>query len=105
MIHSRSLTSSRITVVQLRNAFALASILNRTLILPPLWCGLDRYWAPHAGTLPGSEFKLPFICPADHVLDLESKSCNPDYFSLHFRDWAQQWHWLCKEERALDKCL
>lgn len=48
-------------------------MLNRTLILPPLWCGLDRYWAPHAGTLPGSTFKLPFLCPADHVLDLESE--------------------------------
>jgi hypothetical protein len=59
--------------VQLRTAFALATVLNRTLILPPLWCGLDRYWAPHAGTLPGSTFKLPFLCPADHVLDLESE--------------------------------
>ena len=58
---------------QLRTALALATVLNRTLILPPLWCGLDRYWAPHAGTLPGSTFKLPFMCPADHVLDLESK--------------------------------
>eukprot|EP00878_Enallax_costatus_P007175 GHUV01007519.1.p1 GENE.GHUV01007519.1~~GHUV01007519.1.p1 ORF type:complete len:671 (+),score=160.19 GHUV01007519.1:272-2284(+) len=57
---------------ELRNAFALATILNRTLILPPFWCGLDRWWAPHAGTIPGSEFKLPFICPADHVLDLEN---------------------------------
>lgn len=60
-------------VLQLRNAFALATILNRTLILPQLWCGLDRYWAPHSGTLPGSEFKLPFVCPADHVLDIESE--------------------------------
>lgn len=59
--------------LQLRTAFALATVLNRTLILPPLWCGLDRYWAPHAGTLPGSTFKLPFLCPADHVLDLESE--------------------------------
>lgn len=58
---------------QLRTAMALATVLNRTLILPPLWCGLDRYWAPHAGTLPGSTFKLPFLCPADHVLDLESE--------------------------------
>lgn len=41
------------------------------MILPELWCGLDRYWAPHGGTLPGSEFKLPFVCPADHILDLE----------------------------------
>lgn len=57
---------------QLRQAFALATILSRAVILPEVWCGLDRYWAPHAGTLPGSKFKLPFICPADHILDLEN---------------------------------
>ncbi|KAI8466122.1 MAG: nucleotide-diphospho-sugar transferase-domain-containing protein [Monoraphidium minutum] len=57
---------------QLRHAFALATILGRAVILPDMWCGLDRYWAPHAGTLPGSSFKLPFLCPADHILDLEN---------------------------------
>jgi hypothetical protein len=50
---------------------ALATVLGRTLILPPLWCGLDRYWAPHAGTIPGAGTTLPFQCPADHVLRLE----------------------------------
>jgi hypothetical protein len=40
--------------------------------LPPLACGLDRFWAPHNGTIPGSATPLPiFPCPADHVLDLE----------------------------------
>lgn len=56
---------------QVRAALALATTLNRTLVLPELWCGLDRWWAPHAGTIPGSQFELPFRCPADHVLDLE----------------------------------
>ncbi len=58
---------------QLRNAMALATILGRVLILPPLWCGLDRWWAPHTGRIPPSEFKLPFLCPADHVLNLEGE--------------------------------
>jgi hypothetical protein len=58
---------------QLRNALALATVLGRTLILPPLWCGLDRYWAPHAGTIPGAGTTLPFQCPADHVLRLEGE--------------------------------
>lgn len=26
---------------------------------------------PTAGNIPGSHFKKPYICPADHVLDLE----------------------------------
>lgn len=57
---------------QLRNAFALAKKLNRIVILPRLVCGLDRWWAPHAGIIPGSAARLPLLdCPADHVIDLE----------------------------------
>jgi hypothetical protein len=58
-------------LAQLRSALAVATVLGRAVILPRLWCGMDRYWAPHAGVLPGSKFDLPFVCPADHVLDLE----------------------------------
>lgn len=58
-------------LAQVRDALALASVLNRTLVLPEFWCGLDRWWAPHPGTIPGSKFDLPFRCPADHILDLE----------------------------------
>ena len=56
--------------LQIRNALAVASVLGRTLVLPDLWCGADRWWAPHQGTIPGSALLLPFRCPADHVLDL-----------------------------------
>ena len=42
------------------------------LILPRLVCGLDRWWAPHSGIIPGSAARLPLLeCPADHVIDLE----------------------------------
>ena len=54
---------------QLRDAFALAKKLKRILILPKLACGLDRWWAPHDGIIPGSAARLPLLeCPADHVL-------------------------------------
>jgi len=57
----------------LRAGLALARALNRTLVLPRLWCGADRWWAPHDGRIPGAEHpSLPFRCPADHVLDLEA---------------------------------
>ena len=57
---------------QLRNALALARRLHRVLILPRLVCGLDRWWAPHSGTIPGSGTRLPLLeCPADHILDFE----------------------------------
>ena len=57
---------------QIRNAFAVAAKLKRVLILPRLVCGLDRWWAPHSGIIPGSAARLPLLeCPADHVIDLE----------------------------------
>jgi hypothetical protein len=59
-------------LVQIRAAFLLARRLNRLLILPEIVCGLDRFWAPHNGTIPGSDTQLPIDpCPADHVIDLE----------------------------------
>jgi len=59
-------------LTQIRDALALAKALGRILILPRLICGLDRYWAPHSGIIPGSATRLPLLeCPADHVIDLE----------------------------------
>ena len=59
-------------LLQVRAAFLLAERLGRLLVLPKLVCGLDRFWAPHNGTIPGSDTTLPIDpCPADHVLDLE----------------------------------
>ena len=51
---------------------ALARTLNRTVVLPHMWCYCDKYWhrldecaVPNArGAQP-----LPFICPMDHVVD------------------------------------
>jgi hypothetical protein len=50
----------------------IVQITGRVVILPHLVCGMDRWWAPHDGTIPGSGLELPYACPADHVLDLES---------------------------------
>lgn len=47
-------------------------ITGRAVVLPRMWCGMDRWWAPHDGTIPGSGLELPYMCPADHVLDLEA---------------------------------
>jgi len=59
-------------LVQIRNGLALAKATGRILILPRLVCGLDRWWAPHSGIIPGSAARLPLLdCPADHVIDLE----------------------------------
>ncbi|XP_022140507.1 arabinosyltransferase XEG113 [Momordica charantia] len=55
---------------QIRTALAIASLLNRTLIMPPLWCRLDRLWFGHPGILQGSVTRQPFICPLDHVFEI-----------------------------------
>ncbi|KAB2053793.1 hypothetical protein ES319_A12G211300v1 [Gossypium barbadense] len=54
---------------QIRSALGLASVLNRTLVMPPLWCRLDRLWFPHPGALLGSMTRQPFLCPLDHVFE------------------------------------
>ena len=75
-----SLFSAHFTLVHLHlrsvvAGAALASALNRTLVLPKIWCGADRWFAPHLGSIPGAAGPLlPFRCPADHFLDLEMMS-------------------------------
>lgn len=76
-------------LTQVRNALAVASILNRTLIMPPLHCGIDKYWAPlEGGRAPGTQFPLPFQCPMDHVFELEgawTKSLDPNVYGAPIR--------------------
>ncbi|KAJ7943988.1 arabinosyltransferase [Quillaja saponaria] len=57
-------------IKQIRTALAIASLLKRTLVMPPLWCRLDRLWFPHPGVLEGSMTRQPFICPLDHVFEV-----------------------------------
>ncbi|XP_068634406.1 arabinosyltransferase XEG113-like [Aristolochia californica] len=55
---------------QIRIALAITSLLNRTLVMPPLWCRLDRLWFGHPGALPGTMTRQPFLCPMDHVFEV-----------------------------------
>lgn len=55
---------------QIRTALAIASLLGRTLVMPPLWCRLDRLWFGHPGVLVGSLTRQPFVCPLDHVFEV-----------------------------------
>lgn len=48
---------------QVRDALALAQALGRTLVMPKLYCGWDRWWAPHSGSIPNSMLDLPYLCP------------------------------------------
>ncbi|KAL6501821.1 hypothetical protein OROGR_026954 [Orobanche gracilis] len=57
-------------IKQIRTALALASLLGRTLVMPPLWCRLDRLWFGHPGVLVGTLTRQPFLCPLDHVFEV-----------------------------------
>lgn len=57
--------------VQIRHALALCAVLNRTLLLPNVVVGADRWWAPHHGVIPGTEgLTLPRHVPADFLFEL-----------------------------------
>jgi len=72
-------------IKQLYEANAIAKKLGRVLILPPFFCGLDRVWFPHAGVFPGSMLRLPFICPADHVMAIEPYGAK---FTQEYREYS-----------------
>lgn len=55
---------------QIRTALAIASLLNRTLVIPPLWCRFDRMWFPHPGIMEGTITRQPFLCPMDHIFEV-----------------------------------
>ena len=52
--------------------------LGRSIVIPQFYGGMDRWWAPHDGTIPGSATRLPYLAPIDHFLDLENGLRNMD---------------------------
>ena len=80
-------------LTRLRNAAGIAAALGRVLVVPQFYCGMDRWWAPHNGIIPGSGLVTPFACPLDHVLDLEvmqNMNQDPDTYGppLWFREYS-----------------
>ncbi|GKD75215.1 arabinosyltransferase XEG113, partial [Tanacetum coccineum] len=41
-------------------------------VMPPLWCRFDRLWFPHPTVLLGLMTRQPFICPLDHVFEVQT---------------------------------
>ena len=57
---------------RIAHGVALARALNRTLVLPQLWCYCDKFWSRLSGcAIPeaASSQPLPFRCPMDHVVE------------------------------------
>lgn len=52
-------------LARLRTALALATATGRVLVMPPIWCELDRYWAPlEDGEWHSQQRSLIFTAPA-----------------------------------------
>ncbi|KAL1510357.1 hypothetical protein AB1Y20_006668 [Prymnesium parvum] len=67
------LAVQRLLRALLRNAFALAYALRRTLVLPRMWALCERHWWQLRDCrMPGVEWSLPmpFDAPLDHALDV-----------------------------------
>ncbi|XP_052210846.1 arabinosyltransferase XEG113 isoform X2 [Diospyros lotus] len=79
-------------IKQIRTALAVAFLLNRTLVMPPLWCRLDRLWFSHPGILVGSMTRQPFLCPLDHVFEVNVmlKQLSEEEFGprINFREYS-----------------
>ncbi|CAM0903278.1 unnamed protein product [Alopecurus aequalis] len=77
---------------QIRTALAMASLLKRTLVMPPLWCRLDRMWFGHPGVMEGTMTRQPFLCPMDHVFEVHVmlKDLAEEEFGAHidFREYS-----------------
>ena len=57
----------------IRSALAVARVLDRTLVLPPLYCSCEtfRYDRLEQCIHAGGALILPYLCPVDDVLNLE----------------------------------
>ncbi|KAJ8490237.1 hypothetical protein OPV22_011958 [Ensete ventricosum] len=77
---------------QIRTALAVASLLNRTLVMPRLWCRFERMWFGHRGILEGTLTKQPFVCPMDHLFEIHTMlhSLSEEEFGpqIHFREYS-----------------
>nr|CAB3499050.1 unnamed protein product [Digitaria exilis] len=77
---------------QVRTALAIASLLKRTLVMPPLWCRLDRMWFGHPGVMEGTMTRQPFLCPMDHIFEVHvmMKDLPKEEFGPHidFREYS-----------------
>ncbi|XP_065029426.1 arabinosyltransferase XEG113-like [Musa acuminata AAA Group] len=77
---------------QIRTALAVASLLNRTLVMPRLWCRFERLWSGHLGILKGTLTTQPFVCPMDHLFEIHTmvRGLSEEEFGpqIHFREYS-----------------
>ena len=61
--------------MRLTLTLTLSQATRRKVIMPRLWCWVDRYWNNlERGRFPGvsaEQHPLPFHCPFDHLFDLD----------------------------------
>ncbi|XP_024520921.1 arabinosyltransferase XEG113 [Selaginella moellendorffii] len=77
---------------RVREALAVAYVLNRTLVMPEMWCRNDRLWFGHPGILHDTKTPQPFLCPMDHVFEVSNmlKNMPEEEFgpAIDFREYS-----------------
>ncbi|KAF6158862.1 hypothetical protein GIB67_012505 [Kingdonia uniflora] len=73
----RAVTSTGVlgTTAATINGFQLVAVVGgmpTIEVMPPLWCRLDNLWSPHLGIVPGTLTRQPFLCPLDHVFEVNA---------------------------------
>ena len=71
----------------LRAALALGRLLNRVVIMPEFWVMYDRFFYPINKGRNGGAYGPPrgaFVCPLDHVLDLNNLKARYSYREFSF---------------------
>ncbi|CDP12730.1 unnamed protein product [Coffea canephora] len=57
-------------IKQIRTALAIALLLNRTLVMPPIWCRIDSGWLMNPQDWTGNVMRQPYVCPLDYVFEV-----------------------------------
>ncbi|KAH9614722.1 hypothetical protein KSS87_019584 [Heliosperma pusillum] len=63
-------------------------VLASIMVMPPIWCRLDRLWFGHPGILEGTVTRQPFICPLDHVFEVDQ--CVETLVNVMLQDMSEQ---------------
>lgn len=98
-------------IARVRSALAIATLTGRAIIVPQLWCGQDRWWAPHSGELHAAIpcFSLPlFLMQLIAALEQGPSIAHMLAAPSHPRDSDPHTHQMtarsCRALRALSIC-
>ncbi|CAK9226626.1 unnamed protein product [Sphagnum troendelagicum] len=74
-----------------RPSSRLVAVSSPYRVMPSMWCRFDRMWYGHNGKLDSTKTHQPFLCPLDHVFDIDQMLAKLD--NLEFRPGIGFWEY------------